>query len=159
MAGFAGVSVATVVGIAGVVVAAAGVAYTAYSADNPPKTPQQATQAVTQNQQSLAKLQTKLAAAQAAGKDTSKIQSGIAKVQASITFLQNWLATNGNTPARQAKAAQAVSGTPVSSPAIGTAVAKPVAGKNWPLLIGGGAAAFGAGWAIYTVVKKRRKKK
>lgn len=156
---FAALGVAGTIGVIAGLATVAGVSYSIYSSENPPKNPQQATQAITTNQQALEKLQTKLAAAQAAGKDTSKIQAGITKVQASITFLQNWIAQNGNTTARAAAAAQAVSGTPVASPVSGGAVAKQPGQKNWPLIIGGGAVAVGAGWAIYAVAKKRRKKK
>lgn len=85
--------------------AAAGVSYTVYSATNPPKTKEQATQALSRNSAQLTKLQAKraefAAKPESAGntKKVKNIDDAISKVQGSITFLTNWITTNGNTPA------------------------------------------------------------
>jgi hypothetical protein len=134
------------VAIAGLAVTAAGVSYQVYSGTHPPASPKQANAALASSQKKLTALQAKLTAAQTAGKDTSKIQTAIADLNTSMSYLQKYI--SGANP---------TSGTPVASPAGSTLTVGNA--TNWPLVVGGSALAFGAGWAVYSVVKKKRKKK
>jgi type II secretory pathway pseudopilin PulG len=134
-------SFGVVAAVVGSTAAVAGLGYTIYKGQQKPASPKQANAQLAANNAKLVKLQTQLQAAQAAGKDTSKIQTQIDDINTSNGYLTQYISGS------------ATSGTPVGFPLSGNATQP---GQiNWPLLIGG-SLVVGAGVAILAHKKKKK---